>query len=507
MITNNKMSLVQGYSSDSESENDSVGKISDIILPSLPHATSNEITKTVSGKFQKEFIDPLRFEKNKRIHKDFLIGNEEDGITELKKRKIYESQKATKAKSKVLNIQKSKKGDPSKFDDDFNGYKGSWGSSSSSSSPEHDSNETNDNEEIIEGTPIINGIETENFDFKESSNYYGNKSKNYSIFDLPKDYQIRFATTIAGQKEYFVPKKLLSSYKAHESAVTSLQFLPNSGHLLLSSGNDCMVKLWSVTKPKTLIRDYHCHTRAVKHCSFNNDGHQFVSCSYDRTVKIWDTEIGEVSYKKRLNSNPNMATFVPNKPDEIMVALQSAKVEHLDSRTGETIQTYEHHQSAITWIEFLNNGNQFITASDDRTLKIWDIRINMPIKYIQDPKQQAMPIVKKHPTLPFFVGQSMDNQILVYSCKKGDKFKKNNQKSFSGHNNAAYAIGMGFTPDGKTIFSGDSNGFCYFWDWKTSKIVRKIKISDKVISCVDMHPLETSLVSMAGFDGNIYIYT
>lgn len=492
------MSLVTGYS-DTDSDEYSKNETNNTIISILPHNASNDVTKTISGKLQHEFITPSQFQKNKRINKDFLLGN--NHLNENKKRNIFEATKATKKKSRA---KKTKRDDFLPLEENIDNYKGPWGSSESSNSEvEEESFKENSTDRVNE----LEQDQIEDIEFKEKSTYYGNKSKDFSIYDLPKDYQIRFATTIAGQKEYFVPKNLLSSYKAHDSAVTSLQFFPNTGHMLLSSGNDCMVKLWSTTKPKTLIRDYRCHSRPIKHCIFSEDGHQFISCSYDKTVKIWDTEIGEVNYKQKLNSNPNMVTFVPNKPNEFMVALQNARVAHFDSRSGELIQIYEHHQNAITWVEFINGGKQFITASDDRTLKIWDIRINMPIKYIQDPKQHAMPIVKKHPTLPYFVGQSMDNQILVYSSKKDDKFKKNNYKSFSGHNCAAYAIGMGFTPDGKTIFSGDSNGYSYFWDWKTTKVVRKIKVSDKVISCIDMHPLETSLVSMAGFDGNIYLYS
>ena len=502
------MSVVTGYSTESESENDvAIEETTDNIVPHLPHAFADASIKTTSGKFQREYIEPLQFKRNKRIHSDFFV---DDGDTNrINKSKVFLAMKATRDKVKKLKGKKLK-GDPSILDDEEEGnvYRGSWVSSSSSSEEQDDDQiKVVDNENnIVKPADTIEQSEPD-YEFKESSKYYGKRSGNYSIYDLPKDYQVRFATTVAGQKEYFVPKKLLSSFNAHESAVTSLQFFPNSGHMLLSSGNDCMIKLWSTTRHKTLIRDYHSHSKPVKHVTFSQSGHEFISCSYDRTVKIWNTETGEVEYKHKVSSNPNMATFVPNKPDEYMVALDSRKVEHFDWRTKESVQTYEHHQSAITWIEFINGGHQFITASDDRTLKIWDIRVNMPIKYIQDPKQQAMPIVKKHPSGQYFVGQSMDNQILVYSTKQQDKFKKNNNKFFSGHKSAAYALQMGFTPDGKTLLSGDSNGYCYFWDWKSTKVIRRLKVSEKVISCVDVHPLETSLVSMAGFDGNIYLYT
>jgi pre-mRNA-processing factor 17 len=35
------------------------------------------------------------------------------------------------------------------------------------------------------------------------------------------------------------------------------------------------------------------HTKAIKDINFNNDGKQFLSASYDRQIKLWDTETGE----------------------------------------------------------------------------------------------------------------------------------------------------------------------------------------------------------------------
>jgi pre-mRNA-processing factor 17 len=494
------MSLLLGYDSDSASENERKESTStDLSVNLIPSSSINVTKKSLSGQYQETIIDPHQFRKNKRL---LQFADSTGNITESKRVKAFQDTKVTKAKIqeyKQRNPKKSK-GDPSHFDGEEDAFKGSWPSSQSESPSESETEGDNHSESILK--PLNIPVR----EFQETSKFYGNKLKNSSIFDYPADYEVRFATTIPGQKEYFVPKKLLSSFKAHNSAITSLEFLPNSGHMILSSGNDGMIKLWSTTKPKSLIRDYTAHPKSVKHVTFSSTGEEFISCSYDKTVKIWDTETGKVKYKHNINSNPNMCTFVPNNPSEFMVALDSKRVEHFDWRSGEMVQLYEHHESAVTWVEFLDDGTKFVTASDDRTLKVWDIRINMPIKYIQDHKQQAMPVVKRHPNGKHFVGQSMDNQILTYSSSQNDKFKKNNLKVFSGHKCAGYAIKMGFTPDGKTLFSGDSTGECFFWDWKTCKIINRIKVSKEVISCVDVHPLETSMMTMAGYDGHIYIY-
>ena len=479
------MSLITGYSSESDEEKSLViseknkTDLNPITLPNLPSSYISS-TKSNAAKIEKQIIDPLQFQRNKRS---------------------YELHNVSKIAEKTGKKIKTNSGNP----EDIDGYKGSWASSDSSSNEiEGEGESTNDiisSKDATLTTKKINKTE-----FKETSRFHGKNESKFDLFELPNDYAVRFATTIVGQKEYFIPKKQKSVFKGHNSSISTIEFIPKTGHYLLSSGTDGMVKLWSVSKPKKLIRDYHNSNRALKYSKFSSDGSEFITCSFDKKVRIWDTESGKVKYKHDLKSNPNMCIFLPNNDNEFMVALDNNKIEHIDQRSGEIIQIYEHFENSVRWIDFINDGKQFITTSDDRSIKIWDTRINMPIKYIQDDKQKAIPIVKVHPNGQYFVGQSMDNQILTYSTKQSEKFKRNPRKVFTGHNCAAYAIQMGFTPDGKTLFSGDSTGKCFFWDWKTTKVKSQLKISNSVITCIDVHPLESSLYAMAGYDGNIYMY-
>jgi pre-mRNA-processing factor 17 len=48
------------------------------------------------------------------------------------------------------------------------------------------------------------------------------------------------------------------------------------------------------------------HHQAVKDVSFSNDGRKFLSCGYDRQMKLWDTETGK--------SVPDLFTVPPQTP-------------------------------------------------------------------------------------------------------------------------------------------------------------------------------------------------
>ena len=56
------------------------------------------------------------------------------------------------------------------------------------------------------------------------------------------------------------------------------------------------------------------HGKAVKDICFNNDGTKFLSCSYDKYVKLWDTETGKCEGRF---TNKKMAYCIRFNPDEV----------------------------------------------------------------------------------------------------------------------------------------------------------------------------------------------
>lgn len=79
----------------------------------------------------------------------------------------------------------------------------------------------------------------------------------------------------------------------------------------------------------------------------------------------------------------------------------------------------------------------------------------------------------------YFACQSLDNQILVYAAD--GSFKQAKKKRFAGHTIAGYACNIGFSPDGKYISSGTGGGDVVFWDWKSGKIVSRLRAHKEVV--------------------------
>jgi len=68
---------------------------------------------------------------------------------------------------------------------------------------------------------------------------------------------------------------------------------------------------------------------------------------------------------------------------------------------------------------------------------------------------------------------------------------------------AGYACQVSFSPDGRFVMSGDSEGKLWFWDWKTTKVFRTIRAHDNVTIGCEWHPIEPSRVATCSWDGSI----
>jgi pre-mRNA-processing factor 17 len=345
------------------------------------------------------------------------------------------------------------------------------------------------------------GDETTTFHGAEEFDYQGR-----TYMHVPQDLDVDLRKEIGSVTNY-IPKKQIHAWKDHTKAVTAMHFFPGSGHLLLSASADTTVKIWDVYHERELLRTYAGHSKALSDICFNTTGTQFISSSYDRMIKLWDTETGACISKFTTGKTPHVVKFNPD-PDhshEFLAGMSDKKIVQFDTRTPkELVQEYDHHLAAINTITFVDQNRRFMTTSDDKSLRAWDYNIPVPIKYIAEPDMYPMTRASLHPSGKYVAYQSSDNQILVYGAN--EKFRQNRKKSYRGHNNAGMAIELDFSPDGQFLASGDSGGFVCFWDWKTCKMYHKLKASSQAVTCVKWHPQETSKVITAGMDGQIKLW-
>ncbi|GAA5834596.1 hypothetical protein JCM5353_004615 [Sporobolomyces roseus] len=342
---------------------------------------------------------------------------------------------------------------------------------------------------------------------EEKSVFHGKETHDYlgrTYLHVPLDVDGVNLRGQSGEQECFVPKKCVHTWSGHTKGVSRIQLFPGSGHLILSGSLDTRIKLWDVYQSGKCLRTFMGHSKAVHDVQFDNNGAQFLSSSFDRQMKLWDTETGQCKQAFSNGKIPYCIKFHPEQQTTFLAGMSDKKVIQYDMRSGEITQEYDQHLGPVNTITFVDENRRFITSSDDKTMRVWDFDIPVPIKLIADPTMHSMPAVGLHPNGKWMAATSLDNQIVLFGA---DTFKQNRKKRFAGHTIAGYACEPRFSPDGRYVSSGDGTGDMVFWDFKTSRIVSRIKKAhSKVIISHAWLPHESSKVVTSSWDGLIKLW-
>jgi len=154
----------------------------------------------------------------------------------------------------------------------------------------------------------------------------------------------------------FIPKRCIHTYNGHSKSVTAIRWFPVSAHLFLSSAMDSKIKLWEVYNERRCILTYQGHRQAVRDICFNRSGTEFVSCGYDKALKLWNTETGQCV--KRFE-NRKLAYCVKFNTDIesshlFLTGMADKKILCWDSRSGSVVQEYDRHLGAVNTINFVD---------------------------------------------------------------------------------------------------------------------------------------------------------
>jgi len=337
-------------------------------------------------------------------------------------------------------------------------------------------------------------------DDSKTSVFHGKSETNYaglSWIAPPKDQK-------RDGSQCYAPKKCVHTFNGHTKGVSKIEFFPNTGHLLLSAGMDNVVKIWDVYNTRKCMRTYMGHDKAVKDVSFNSDGSRFVSTSWDKKVRLWDTETGKIIQTVTAGKIGYCCKIHPKQQNLVLVGQSDKKVIQWDMNNGDLVQEYDQHLGPVNSITWADGGERFMSSSDDKTLRVWEFGIPVTTKYIADPSMHSIPAVAISNSGKYIIGQSLDNNIVTFNV--AERFRRNNKKRFGGHHNAGYACQPSFSNDDSTVVSGDGSGKLFFWDWKTTKIIKSIKAHDQVAIGVAWHPLKSSIVASCSWDKTIKLW-
>jgi platelet-activating factor acetylhydrolase IB subunit alpha len=137
-------------------------------------------------------------------------------------------------------------------------------------------------------------------------------------------------------------------------------------------------------------------------------GNFLVSASRDKTIKIWETATGQL-----------IATLVRN-TGECGISLLVV-VSFLYSRVCfACVRVQIGHDNWVRAVQFHPNGKYIISVSDDRSIKVWDLKQMKAIKTINDAHAHFVSSLDFHKNVMATGG--VDDMIKIWAC--GEKLQR-----------------------------------------------------------------------------------
>jgi WD40 repeat protein len=129
--------------------------------------------------------------------------------------------------------------------------------------------------------------------------------------------------------------ELKHELSGHTNSVFTIAYHPLLP-LLISAGRDAHIKAWEMQQNYQTKHSIPAHMYAINHLYFSPNGHHFVTCSMDKSIKVWDAH--EFKLLKVI--------------DKVRYAGHGTSVNKL----------------------YWSQSEQLASCSDDRTITIWDLK-------------------------------------------------------------------------------------------------------------------------------------
>ncbi|CAK90852.1 unnamed protein product (macronuclear) [Paramecium tetraurelia] len=171
------------------------------------------------------------------------------------------------------------------------------------------------------------------------------------------------------------------------------------------------------------------HKEQISQIQFSTDGKQLVSCSCDKTIKLWNIQQKNLISQTAFILKPKVYSLcLVNNSNLALTGFADGLVQLWDLENSDsTIDANKGHQAEITCAIFSLDGSFIISGSADKMIKIWNTRSGL---------QEGQNLIKHKQTI----------------------------------------LSLAISDDPQLLCSGSLDGDVYLWDFKSQKFLKQINL-------------------------------
>lgn len=205
----------------------------------------------------------------------------------------------------------------------------------------------------------------------------------------------------------------------------------------------------------TFLRTLTGHKDSVLACAWSSSGHNILSASYDKTLKLWESDTAR-ELRTFAGHEGAVYTCAWNLGERNILSASGDNTLKLWKTTiNRELLTFTGHTNKVIAGAWHPDGRYILSASYDHTIKLWEADTDRELRTFTGHTSGVVSCAWS-PDGQYFLTGSLDNTLKLWKTSAGLELR-----TFTGHKSSVWACA--WSPDGQHILSGSEDGTLKLW--------------------------------------------